>query len=293
MVAYSSFFSSGLLASPVTIHSCKGNDEDMFDASPRVVHLFPAAPSSPMVTPDDSDIETEFDRATTPTPEPRSRTLSYENMMLSNSEFPSIRSGMGMTGVSSGQVSPRSPSQPPNGRRLRRRRSSLANASSPMNAIKSPLINAGQALELQRHLHKTPIKVRSSSVSLAAAVTDMLTGGGKGTASGEKSFIARLRSGSVSSFRRRPLRRAGMMPPAPPPTAPLPELPPSLADTPLCGFLPGPKFTIPVSNGVPSARNSFISPKIDNSAPTMYKKGRDRSYSVTMQQRIDEEMKEY
>lgn len=219
MAAYSSFFSSGLLAPPVTIYSRKDlnvgfDDEDMVDASFRM-DFSPAAPSSPMAVPDEGDVETElnfFDRAATPTPEPRSRTLSFENM--SNYELPPVKSGMETTGDRFGYVSAgaapttgaysgrgtsRSPSHPQNGRRLRRRRSSLANTS-PISAIKSPLINAGQALELQRHLHKSPLKARSSSVSFAAAA-DMMAGDGSKSINGENIFMARLRSGSVSSYR--------------------------------------------------------------------------------------------
>ena len=325
--SYSSFFSSGLLAPPVTIYSRKEfpthvspDDEEMVDASPRMKGLSPAAPSSPMAIPDDSDIETGFnisDRVT-PTRDDRSRTLSYASGR--KLELSPLRIDMEITGVgfaspnvadnnaSAGshtgqnQRTTRSPSQPPCGRR-RRRRSSLASAASPMCAIKSPSRSIGHALELQRLL-ASPNRTRSNSLSLAAAATDMLAGIGTNTE--QNTFLTRLRSGSVSSYRlvsllcwssrlcadysssrRRTLRRVSVVPPAPPPSAPLPELPPSIADTPLCGFLPAaPKTAIPIMSWTPLAQKTAMSPK--DASPAMYRRDRDSSYSINTNYRIDE-----
>ena len=323
--SYSSFFSSGLLAPPVTIHSRKDlpthlspDDEEMVDASPRMTGLSPAAPSSPMAIPDDSDIDTEVNASdrVTPTRDDRSRTLSYTSGR--KFELSPLRIDMEITGddlaspnvaginanagshTGHNQRTPRSPSQPPCGRR-RRRRSSLAGATSPMCAIKSPSRSIGHALELQRLL-ASPIRTRSNSLSLAAAATDMLAGTGTNTE--QNTFLTRLRSGSTSSYRlvpllcrfsclcadfsssrRRTLRRVSMVPPAPPPSAPLPDLPPSIADTPLCGFLPAPKTAIPIMNWTPLAQTA-ISPK--DASPAMCRRDRDRAYSINTNYRIDE-----
>ncbi|KAF8716617.1 hypothetical protein AX14_006557 [Amanita brunnescens Koide BX004] len=293
MSSYSSFFSSGLLAPPVTIYSRKDlpmhvspDDEEMVGASPRVNGLSPAAPSSPMAIPDDSDTEFNIsDRVVTPTREHRSRTLSYTSGR--KIELSPIRVDMDI-GASAGshtshnQRTPRSPSQPPSGRRLRRRRSSLAGSTSPMCAIKSASRSIGHALELQKLL-RSPIRSRKNSLSLAAAATDMLAGNGTNTE--QNTLLTRLRSGSTSSYRRRTLRRVSMVPPAPPPSAPLPELPPSFADTPLCRFLPTPQTAVPIVNWAPLAQKTVLSPK--DTSPTMFRR-RDRSYSVNTDYRIDE-----
>lgn len=312
MSSYSSFFSSGLLAPPVTIYSRKDlpmhvspDDEEMVGASPRVNGLSPAAPSSPMAIPDDSDTEFNIsDRVVTPTREHRSRTLSYTSGR--KIELSPIRVDMDI-GASAGshtshnQRTPRSPSQPPSGRRLRRRRSSLAGSTSPMCAIKSASRSIGHALELQKLL-RSPIRSRKNSLSLAAAATDILAGNGTNTE--QNTLLTRLRSGSTSSYRfvslrlildafvlttlhqrRRTLRRVSMVPPAPPPSAPLPELPPSFADTPLCRFLPTPQTAVPIVNWAPLAQKTVLSPK--DTSPTMFRR-RDRSYSVNTDYRIDE-----
>ncbi|KIL62139.1 hypothetical protein M378DRAFT_806171 [Amanita muscaria Koide BX008] len=336
--AYSSFFASGLLAPPVSIYSRKDhhgvNDDDfnMLDSSPawKGRGLSPAAPSSPMPVPDHCD--TEYDRATTPTPvSSRSRAFSNastistdsEGMMMSWSNrlaSPDFSTANVMT-VSAGadvvastatcdvgstvNQSSLSPSQPQSARKLRRRRSSLAGASSPKSAIKSASRSAGHALELQKHLMGSPLRARSSSVSLVAAATDMMMTGGVGGSNifipEQNTFIGRLRSGSISSLRfvsslcfwfivliffgrRKPLRRASMQPPAPPPTAPLPELPQSLLNMPTFGFLES-------LNRTPLAKKS---PTMDDlpTAPGVFRKNRDRSYSINTYDRIDEEMKE-
>lgn len=227
MVSYSPFFSSGLLAPPVTIYNHKDSpvhvsleDEEMMDVSPRMIGLSPAAASSPMTVPDDSDVETEFKILDhiTPTLERQSRTRSSasgRNALHSSCEQSRIIADMETTEVGlastditvdggchaaacQNQMTPRSPSQPPNGQRLRRRRSSLAGATSPKCAIKSPAKSAGHALELQRLLG-SPIRTRSNSLSLVAAATDILTG--NKPIPEQNTFLTRLRSCSTSSFR--------------------------------------------------------------------------------------------
>ncbi|KAG6330591.1 hypothetical protein ID866_8499 [Astraeus odoratus] len=96
--------------------------------------------------------------------------------------------------------------------RMRRRRSSINIAASPMAAIKSPSRNASSAL--QRSGIMSPTRSRAGSVNEASENT---------------SLFGRLRSGSLNMMPpvrvRRAVRRA--IPAVPPPTIPLPAVPPS------------------------------------------------------------------
>ncbi|KAI0027142.1 hypothetical protein K488DRAFT_91248 [Vararia minispora EC-137] len=105
--------------------------------------------------------------------------------------------------------------------RLRRRRSSLTVAAAPLAAIKSPLRSAGTALQ------RTLIRARSGSVSTAPAPADDVLGAGSplpSTSTPIGAIKGRLRSGSVGAVLR-PRQRAAAR--KPPPTAPLPALPPA------------------------------------------------------------------
>ncbi|KAJ3761748.1 hypothetical protein EV360DRAFT_67615 [Lentinula raphanica] len=109
--------------------------------------------------------------------------------------------------------------------RLRRRRSSLTIGASPLNTIKSPSRAAGTALQLQRHLYNTPSRSRSGSVSSVMGNGEDIS---SNIASEKTSLYRRMRSGSVGSVlkSKRGTRRGVPGPSFPPPSAPLPALPP-------------------------------------------------------------------
>ncbi|KIK22240.1 hypothetical protein PISMIDRAFT_11806 [Pisolithus microcarpus 441] len=114
--------------------------------------------------------------------------------------------------------------------RMRRRRSSINIAVSPMAAIKSPSRNATSAF--QRAGIISPTRSRAGSVN---------------EASENNSLIGRLRSGSVTvmqPFRsRRVVRRT--VPTAPPPMVPLPAVPPPSPTTKCSGGLLPPTIHLP------------------------------------------------
>ncbi|EAU90695.2 hypothetical protein CC1G_03964 [Coprinopsis cinerea okayama7 len=141
--------------------------------------------------------------------------------------------------------------QPPAGNgapRLRKRRSSLSLSISvsPMNAIRSPIRTANAALQLQRHLGSRSRSGSLVSSSVPPTATDNVFAVPGGMSAKETtSLMGRLRSGSVGSTLGRPptsvgmagavpgriirrhVRRTTTVPaPMPPPTAPLPALPP-------------------------------------------------------------------
>ncbi|KAF8638755.1 hypothetical protein AX17_001971 [Amanita inopinata Kibby_2008] len=319
MAAYSSFFSSGLLAPhhsrSVSLYcntDCKNannGDQDMDYAYPTSGGMSPATPSSPIAMPDDSDIEIELngsDRGATPTPESRSRMLHTNAQKKMTASFSDLADGtrpMPVDAIGAGadnyfpcSVPTQNNQGSIRGPRLRRRRSSLAGAQSVMSAIKSPSRNVGQAFELQKHLLASPPRSRSGSIGLSYAVADIAAGVGPE----QSTILNRMRSGSIggSIYKRRGLRRINTVPaPVPPPTAPLPDLPPSLADTPICdAFGPVPKTAIPILNRAPLTHNVIHSTNLSDmwtTMPTMYRNNRDRSYSIVSNaHRINEDMKE-
>jgi len=105
--------------------------------------------------------------------------------------------------------------------RLRKRRSSLTVATSPIAQIKSPMRNANTAVQRQNTLGN---RSRSGSAS------DYGQSRSSGLATDGNSLIGRLRSGSVGTALRS--RRVLHMPTAPPPSAPLPPLPMNLSAPP-------------------------------------------------------------
>ncbi|KAJ3562632.1 hypothetical protein NP233_g9454 [Leucocoprinus birnbaumii] len=300
---YSAFFSSGLLAPP-TLYSKTGtppSSPGLLPSSPGFAPLSPGVTrgSSPTPMDDDSDIEdlditmdVDSTRAITPTP---------------SSAGGRSRSGSVASTV---QQAPRP--------RLRRRRSSINVATSPMNAIKSPQRNAGNALHLQQRIPPLPTtnsvgRSRSGSLSFLGlgAPSSADSSDAPKVASQSISLFGRMRSGSIGSssitnmFRpRRLARRLASGPaPSPPPTAPLPAIPTEMS-----------KHTHSKSNSLFHNTSIFSNPKgmfsqtttrppltqrtdsPDAQAPPTRPKGRDRAYSctkgVTVDARIDEEMKE-
>lgn len=173
---YSAFFSSGLLAqhTPQKTFNSFSSWDDSVDV---VFHRSPSRPSSPIPIPDDSlmDVDvashnlSEGRRSITPTPQTITPTQSPQPVKI--------------------QLKAQAPSttQP----KLRKRRSSLTQATSPMNAIRSPTRAANNALHLQRQLSP---RSRSGSVS-----GEDSRYGNIGVASNETSLEARMRSGSLGS----------------------------------------------------------------------------------------------
>ncbi|KAG2346025.1 hypothetical protein BDR05DRAFT_960330 [Suillus weaverae] len=116
--------------------------------------------------------------------------------------------------------------------RMRRRRSSMNIGANPMALIKSPTRNVGSAL--QRTGIMSPTRSRAGSMAENASETN--------------SLFERLRSGSLNAGAPLRLRRAvkRTVPLAPPPTAPLPALPPPSPSTKYTRTLAPPALIIPV-----------------------------------------------
>ncbi|KAG6860004.1 hypothetical protein C0995_000648 [Termitomyces sp. Mi166 len=194
----------------------------------------------------DSDIEPDTDRESTPTPDNISRAAPVP-------------------------AAPRP--------RLRKRRSSLTVGTSPMNAIRSPQRNASAALQLQMHL-SSPSRSRSGSLSAM---------GTNNIASQSTSLVGRMRSGSVGAALRprRIVRRLVSVPaPAPPPTAPLPAVPP-LFVSPAQSWFSAPHGAFPKS-AFPETR-ALLTVRTTSDQSTI--KGRQRGFSLSNGLTIDEEMK--
>lgn len=116
--------------------------------------------------------------------------------------------------------------------RMRRRRSSMNIGVNPMALIKSPVRNAGSAF--QRTGVMSPTRSRTGSIVENASETNSLFG--------------RLRGGSLNAGAPLRLRRAvkRTVPLAPPPTAPLPALPPPSPSAKYTRTLAPPALIIPV-----------------------------------------------
>ncbi|KAF9224202.1 hypothetical protein BS17DRAFT_880191 [Gyrodon lividus] len=130
--------------------------------------------------------------------------------------------------------------------RMRRRRSSMNIGANPMALIKSPVRNAGAAL--QRTGIMSPTRSRAASVSTNEA-------------SESNSLFGRLRSGSVGGVvnplirTRRAIRR--IVPLIPPPTAPLPAIPPPSPTAQYGNPFPPPSTLVPVPRQPLTSRTSF------------------------------------
>ncbi|KAI0355715.1 hypothetical protein OH77DRAFT_307414 [Trametes cingulata] len=118
--------------------------------------------------------------------------------------------------------------------RLRRRRSSLAGAASPLATMKSSAPMRQAASSVQRQTLTLRARAGSDasilSTATASSVSSFGAAGPENTSTQRPSGImGRLRSGSLGTALLRPrrgLRRAAPPMPAPPPNAPLPEVPP-------------------------------------------------------------------
>ncbi|KAI0705102.1 hypothetical protein C8T65DRAFT_830646 [Cerioporus squamosus] len=115
--------------------------------------------------------------------------------------------------------------------RLRRRRSSLAGAASPLSAVKSSGSIRQAAASAQRNLRTrsgsdASILSTASGTSIIAGLVDPAP---TGTTSKPSGIMGRLRSGSVGTAlrpRRGVRRSVPSIPALPPPNAPLPDVPP-------------------------------------------------------------------
>ena len=154
---YSAFFSSGLLYNSAQKTINSWN-----------VDYSPSRPSSPIPIPMDIDAPSYNDRRSiTPTPQTKTPVQSPQPAKI----------------------------QQPS--RLRKRRSSLTQATSPMNAIRSPTRTAHNALHLQRQLSTVgPVSSRSRSGSVSGEDGPASRFSNTGIASSENSLGGRLRSGS-------------------------------------------------------------------------------------------------
>lgn len=176
---YSAFFSSGLLAQ----HSPqKKNLNSSFPWDARKANSdhssSPSRPSSPIPLPDESlmdiDVASYDDRrSVTPTPRLKTPVQSPQPVKVQVTMSP----------------------------KLRKRRSSLTLATSPMNAIRSPARAANNAFHLQRQLYTAigPASPRSRSGSLVGEDASASRFSNAGVASSETSLGGRLRGGSFGS----------------------------------------------------------------------------------------------
>ena len=175
---YSAFFSSGLLAQHTTPQK-KVNNSESFSWDATFDHS-PSRPSSPIPIPDgslmDIDMASYNDRRSiTPTPQTRTPIQSPQPVKV--------------------QQATSQQQQPPT--KLRKRRSSLTLATSPMNTIRSPSRAANNALHLQRQLFGPVVSSsRSRSGSLSGEDATASRFSSAGVASTETSLGGRLRSGS-------------------------------------------------------------------------------------------------
>ncbi|KAH9859072.1 hypothetical protein C2E23DRAFT_899352 [Lenzites betulinus] len=209
---YSSFFSSGLLAQP----------------SPRVLTPRPASPTTPR--PSTASLAPEDTTPTAPAP------AVVPDVFSESQVLPSI--------------SVAAPSNEDSRPRLRRRRSSLAGAASPLATMKSSAPMRQAAVSAQRQNLALRSRAGSDASILSTATASSVSSfSAMGldivpapTVQRPTGLMGRLRSGSLGTALLRPrraLRRAAAPPmPAPPPNAPLPALPPVPAS-------PTPSRTLP------------------------------------------------
>ncbi|KAF5340972.1 hypothetical protein D9611_006054 [Ephemerocybe angulata] len=293
MASYSAFFSSGLLAPR------QAYDNPTTPSKPKAIDGFPTPygdsspirPASPLPTHSDAIVVDEPMELDYPS--------GRESTPTQHTVTASLQAAAKITSAAAGS-SATAQAQP----RLRRRRSSLTIAVSPLTSIRSPTRTVGAALQMQRHLAMNPGRSRGGSLSSSnppSAVEGFtMFGMASSVASEGTSLTGRLRSGSVGSsvYRapppatagitsrglRKHVRRVTSVPaPVPPPSAPLPALPqlPFSAKS-----FPRTPFSyqnhdMPGSAGIPAAMSG------------QKLKGRDRGFSVSSTVgRIDEEMKE-
>ncbi|KAK0202331.1 hypothetical protein DFS33DRAFT_1339225 [Desarmillaria ectypa] len=165
--------------------------------------------------------------------------------------------------------------------RMRKRRSSLSIGTS-INTLKSPSRNASTALQFQIHLQASPSRSRSGSLNSVMG-TLVESEFQPNVASERTSLVGRMRSGSAgTSLRpRRPIRRTHPLAPSlPPPTAPLPDLPPCAADK--------PKYTWPSHRPSPADHAQQL---LTQSLQPAYT-SQPQPFRGELRGAIDEEMKE-
>jgi len=203
---YSPFFSSGLLAAygsrpnPARRQTFSSDISEPWDDSTDSDS--PSRPSSPIPLPDDSVMDVDvagllsgvannMRRSVTPTPR-------SEEDDEQTTPVPSPQSMKVVAASPQAQSSSQGDSSRP---RLRKRRSSLTQAASPMAGIRSPTRSAGNAFHLQMQI-PNPSRARSGSVGgeamgLYGSLSGM--GMGMGMATQGTSLFGRMRSGSCSS----------------------------------------------------------------------------------------------
>ncbi|OJA18893.1 hypothetical protein AZE42_10502 [Rhizopogon vesiculosus] len=164
---------------------------------------------------------------------PRANTLAPPSspMPIPSSPIDPVDRGLSVTPTPSGTDVAAAPTANAEHPLMRRRRSSINIAANPMALIKSPTRNAGFAL--QRTGIMSPSRSRAGSIA-------------EGASEGN-SLFSRLRSGSLNAGAPMRLRRAvkRTVPLAPPPTAPLPALPPPSPSAKYTSTLTPPAFIIP------------------------------------------------
>ncbi|KAF5316758.1 hypothetical protein D9619_006840 [Psilocybe cf. subviscida] len=294
-VSYSSFFASGLLAANTPLHMRRGtvssknsegsysdfsNDSDAYYASRSDDE--PSTRSSPnrdmdvddIPTPDAQNINLAAAQRRSATPTPLTLQMKAETEDITPVQSPQPPSAT----IKATPVSPASAAPP----RLRRRKSSLTMAASPISAIRSSTRTAKHQQEcMQKAAPAVHARARSGSlggdVSYNAGVPSPVSPGAslvygvnalsmRSAATEATSMLGRMRSGSCSNavvvpptvarprrIPRRVLNAAFPAPPAPPPNAPLPALP--LPST------PTPRQQIR-SDSAPAAHGILSSPSV-------------------------------
>ncbi|KAF8448760.1 hypothetical protein L210DRAFT_3523065 [Boletus edulis BED1] len=187
--------------------------------------------------------------------------LPSSPMAVSASPLDPVDRRLSLTPTPPGQTSPcaKVPTVPANAERhrMRRRRSSINIGASPMALIKSPVRNAGAAL--QRTGLMSPTRHRAASIGINEAFEN-------------NSLFGRLRSGSVGGMANPPKRLFRKIPRpipiAPPPSAPLPALP--ISPTARCGssLLP-PTILAPVPRQPLSTRSLRTDNVVNLFSPTL------------------------
>lgn len=184
--SYSPFFSSGLLAQHTagsnkrrgTFNSDISEPWDSDDDGNSTAYASsPSRPSSPAAFQDVSVVDIEMGEFVTTPNARRSATPTPQFSTPVQAPKPTAQSG------------PKAVLQPVP--RLRRRRSSLTQGTSPMVSIRSPARSAVNAMHLQKQL---PLVSRSRSGSVGSEALGMLS-----IATETTSMVGRMRSGSCSS----------------------------------------------------------------------------------------------
>ncbi|PPR00106.1 hypothetical protein CVT26_008870 [Gymnopilus dilepis] len=306
LTSYSSFFSSGLLAQHKPRLERRGTfSSDSSGAWDESL----SRSSSPGPLPDDSDMEVDSKEFTSNSAARRSVTPTPHSLDDAEGTPTPVRSQhLDKTSPQSNSSSSTQSSAQPQAPRLRRRRSSTTLGTNPMTAIRSPARSAGNALHVQR--------ARSGSVN-SDAVTVYSGSAASMAATEGTSLVGRMRSGSCSSVKslpspavgnqaggasfrpRRVARRVHTNPPpaplAPPPTTPLPDLPPLPSPLPTASSHSTDKAKLrPANLNLASSAQAPSNPLKSPAATSARARGLSVSNSALggAENRIDEEIKE-